>query len=174
MESTSALLPRIRAFFGLSQAALGRALRLGRVMVSQVERGLRSLPLAAGLPQAALTLAYQRTPPAPPAEAPDVRALLRQARADAHRAQQLEFELSLLPERAAWARRRLAALPALTAALAPAGGPPPPWLAGFAIEARAELLRSGSTAQARLRARIAGLRAGAAALTQEADAAGTG
>ena len=103
-----------------------------------------------------------------------MRALLRQARADAHRAQQLEFELSLLPERAAWARRRLAALPALTAALAPAGGPPPPWLAGFAIEARAELLRSGSTAQARLRARIAGLRAGAAALTQEADAAGTG
>jgi hypothetical protein len=137
-------------------------------MVSQVERGLRGLPLPAALPQAALTLALQTTPANPTPEALDAAALRKQQRACEHRAQQLEFELSQLPARATWARRRLAALPELTAALTPTGGAPPRWLAGFATEARAELLRSGSSAQARLRARIAGLRAEAAALAQEA------
>lgn len=165
------LLIRLRDFFGLSQTTLGRCLGLGKQMVSQIERGLRGLPLSAALPHAALTLAYQRTPAAPPAEVPDTRALGRQQRACEHRANQLEYELSRLPGRAAWARRRLAARAALTAALTPPGGPAPTWLATFAAEARAEVLRSGSTAQARLRARIAGLRAEAAALAQELAAA---
>ncbi|MCR5886564.1 helix-turn-helix transcriptional regulator [Hymenobacter sp. J193] len=63
MTTTTPLLPRLRAWFGLSQTELGRCLGLSRVMVSQVERGVRGLPLPAGLPQAALTLAYHHTPP---------------------------------------------------------------------------------------------------------------
>lgn len=152
-----ALLPRLRAWFGLSQAALGRCLGLSKMMVSQVERGVRSLPLGASLPQAALTLAQQQAPLEPPAEALDVAALRRHQRHCQLRADQLAYELGGLPERAAWARRRLAALPILTAVLAPAGTTPPAWLAQFEAEARAELQRSGSTAQALLRLRQAAL-----------------
>ena len=161
------LLPRLRAHFNLSQEELGHCLCLSRTMVSQVERGIRPLPLPASLPQAALTLAYHNTPAEPAPEALDRAALHKQQRACRHRAGQLTYELSLLPERAAWARRRLAALPVLTAALAPAGTEAPKWLAYFAADAHAELLRSGSTAQTRLRARIAGLEAEAAAIAQE-------
>ncbi|MCR5886565.1 hypothetical protein LRS06_02010 [Hymenobacter sp. J193] len=93
-------------------------------------------------------------------------ALRRQQRACLLRADRVAYELELLPERAAWARRRLAALPTLTAALCPHGEPPPPWLNGFANAARDELVRSGSTAQARLHARRAALLAEAAALEQ--------
>lgn len=167
----SRLLPRLRAFFSLSLADMGHCLGLSRTMVSQVERGIRPLPLPAAPPQAALTLAQQRTPAEPAPEALDTAALRKHQRACQHRAEQLAHELSLLPARATWARRRLAALPVLTAALAPAGTAPPAWLAGFAAEARAELGRSGSTAQARLRIRIAGLRAEADAAAQELAAA---
>ncbi|WP_046242425.1 hypothetical protein [Hymenobacter terrenus] len=168
MESIpTALLPRLRTFFCLSQTALGYCLGLSKTMVSQVERGIRPLPLPASLPQAALTLAYHNTPTEPDPEALDRAALHKQQRACQHRADQLAYELSLLPERAVWARRRLTALPVLTAALAPVGTAAPAWLAGFAAEARAELVRSGSTAQARLRLRIAGLRAEAEAAAQE-------
>ena len=169
--TTSRLLPRLRAFFSLSLTDLGYCLGLSKTMVSQVERGVRPLPLPASLPQAALTLAYHNTPTEPDPEALDRAALQKHQRACRHRAEQLTYELSLLPERATWARRRLAALPVLTAALAPAGAAPPAWLAGFTADARAELLRSGSTAQARLRARIAGLLAEAAATAQEVAAA---
>ena len=161
------LLPRLRAHFNLSQLELGYCLGLSRTMVSQVERGLRPLPLPASLPQAALTLAYHNTAAEPAPEALDRAALQKQQHACLHRASQLAYELSLLPERAAWARRRLAALPVLTATLAPGGTEGPAWLVGFAADARAELVRSGSTAQARLRARIAGLEAEAAAIAQE-------
>jgi transcriptional regulator with XRE-family HTH domain len=161
------LLPRLRAHFNLSQEALGKCLGLSRTMVSQVERGIRPLPLPAALPQAALTLALHRTPAEPEPEALDRAALHKHQRACQHRAEQLTYALSLLPARAAWARRRLAALPVLTAALAPAGTAAPAWLTGFAAEARAELARSGSTAQARLRGRIAGLLTEAAAAAQE-------
>jgi transcriptional regulator with XRE-family HTH domain len=146
------LLPRLRAWFGLSQTGLGYCLGLSRTMVSQVERGVRGLPLGASLPQAALTLAYHNTPLEPLPEALDTLALRRHQQFFQLRADQLAFELDGLPERAAWARR-LAALPILTAALAPAGSAPPAWLAFFESEARAELLRSGSTAQALLRLR---------------------
>lgn len=167
MPTPIVLLARLRAWFGLSQTDLGYCFGLQREVISQVERGLRPLPLPASLPQAALTLAYHNTPAEPAPEALDRAALHKQQRACRHRAGQLTYELSLLPERAAWARRRLAALPVLTAALAPAGTEAPKWLAYFAADARAELLRSGSTAQARLRARIAGLEAEAAAIAQE-------
>ena len=172
MEPTpTRLLPRLRAFFGLSLTDLGQCLGLSKTMVSQVERGLRPLPLPASLPQAALTLAYHNTPPEPAPETPDAPALLKHQRACQHRAAQLTYELSQLPEQAVWARRRLAALPVLTAALAPADTEAPAWLAGFAAEARAELVRGGSTAQARLRVRIAGLLAEAAAVSEELAAA---
>lgn len=165
------LLPRLRAFFGLTVTELGQCLGLSREMTSQVERGLRPLPLPAALPQAALTLAQQATPPDPTPEAPDAAALEKHGRACQHRADQLAYQLTLLPARAAWARRRLAALPVLAQALAPAGTAPPAWLAAFAAEARAELARSGATAQARLAGRIAGLRAEADALAAPAPAA---
>ncbi|MBB4601501.1 hypothetical protein HNQ93_004330 [Hymenobacter luteus] len=156
------LLPALRAWFGLSQAGLGRCLCLGKAMVSQVERGVRRLPLRASLPQAALTLAQQATPSEPAAEAPDAAALRQHQQTCQHRAEQLAAELRRLPERAVWARRRLAALPTLTAVVAPAGSTPPSWLHEFASEARAELLRSGSSAQALLQARQAALLAEAA------------
>ena len=108
---TSSLLPRLRAHFNLSQPELGHCLGLSRTMVSQVERGLRPLPLPASLPQAALTLAYHNTPAAPEPEALDADALQKQQRACLHRAGQLGYELGQLPVRAAWARKRLAALP---------------------------------------------------------------
>ena len=161
------LLPRLRDFFGLSLTEAGHCLGLSKTMLHQVERGLRPLPLQASLPQAALTLAYHNTPAEPEPETPDTAALHQQQRAAELRANQLTHELSQLPARAVWARRRLAALPGLTAALAPAGTAPPVWLAGFTAEAHAELARSGSTEQARLRGRITGLRAEAAALAQE-------
>lgn len=156
------LLPQLRAWFGLSQAGLGRCLGLGKAMVSQVERGVRRLPLRASLPQAALTLAQQATPAQPAAEGLNIMALQEQQQVCQHRAQQMERELSRMPERATWARRRLAALPTLTAVVAPAGSAPPLWLAEFAEEARTELVRSGSTAQALLRARQAAMQAEAA------------
>lgn len=151
------LLPALRAWFGLSQAGLGRCLGLGKAMVSQVERGVRRLPLRASLPQAGLTLAQQATPAEPAAEVPDAAALRQHQQTCQHRAEQLTAELSRMPGRAVWARRRLAALPTLTAVVAPAGTPPPAWLHEFAAEARTELVRSGSTAQALLKARRAAL-----------------
>ena len=162
----AALLPRLRAFFGLSLADLGHCLGLSKTMVSQVERGLRLLPLPAALPQAALTLALQATPPDPNPEAPDAAALEKYRCACLHQAEQLAYQMAQLPARAAWARRRLAALPVLTQALDPAGTAPPAWLAAFAAAARAELARSGTTAQARLTGRMAGLRAEATAVAE--------
>ncbi|WP_460608142.1 hypothetical protein [Hymenobacter terrigena] len=157
----------MRTFFGLSNAAIGRCLGLNKDMMYQVERGIRPLPLPAALPHAALTLAYHNTLAEPEPEAPDADVLHKHLRACQLRADQLNHELDQLPARATWARRRLAALPVLMAALTPAGGAAPAWLATFEAKAHAELARSGSTAQARLRIRIAGLRAEAAAVAQE-------
>ncbi|GAB3866076.1 hypothetical protein GCM10028824_06100 [Hymenobacter segetis] len=173
MPTPTVLLAQLRAFFGLSQTELGNYFNLSREVISQVERGLRPLPLPAALPQAALTLARQSTQAEPAPEAPDTAALQKHQRACQHRADQLTYELSQIPPRATWARRRLATLPVLTAALAPAGTAAPAWLAGFVAEARTELDRSGSTAQARLRVRIAGLRAEAEAAAQELAATET-
>ena len=163
----STLLSQLRDWFGLSQVHLGQALGLSKNMVWQVERGIRPLPLPAALPQAALTLAYHNTPAEPEPEASDAHALRKHQRACQLRADALAHELDQLPTRATWARRRLAALPVLTAALTPAGGAAPAWLATFGAAAHAELARSGSTAQARLRVRITGLRAETAAVAQE-------
>ncbi|MCB2377230.1 hypothetical protein LGH70_06530 [Hymenobacter sp. BT635] len=169
---TSGLLPRLRAWFNLSQPMLGQCLGLSREMISQVERGLRGLPLSATLPQAALTLAYQTTTDKEPTAEPlDAAALLKQQRACEYRAVQLAFELSRLPERALWARRRLAALPTLRAVLAPGNTPAPTWLADFEAGAHTELARSGSTAQALLRARLVALEAEAAELARLLGAA---
>ncbi|MCC2546085.1 helix-turn-helix domain-containing protein [Hymenobacter sp. BT175] len=162
----SGLLPRVRAWFGMSQADLGRYLGLSKSMVSQVERGVCALPLSKALPQAAFTLALQSAPAEPVAEALDAAALRRQQQLCEDRAGQVALEAGRLAERAAWARRRLAALPTLTAVLAPAGGSLPAWLTDFTEEARTELVRSGSTAQALLQVRQAALLAEAAAISQ--------
>ncbi|RTQ52375.1 hypothetical protein EJV47_05005 [Hymenobacter gummosus] len=161
-------LVRLRAWFALSQAELGRYLGLGREMVSQVERGVRPLPLPAALADAALTLAWQagEAAPLPPPEPPDPAALHRQLREARHRAEQLAHELLIMQERSTWATRRLAALPTLTAALTAGGAAAPAWLERFASRARNELVRSGPTAQALLTARRAGLLAEATALAQ--------
>lgn len=156
------LLPRIRHWFGLSQTQLGYYFGLSKTMVSQVERGVRGLPLAAALPQAAFTLALQNTPAEPEAEAADRAVLRRRQRQCELRAAQVGAELDELPARVAGARRRLAALPILTAAFPTSALPP--WLADFAAEARAELERNGATAQALLRARQAALLAEASEL----------
>jgi len=166
------LLPQIRAWFNMSQLELGRCFGLSRTMVSQVERGVRGLPLGAALPQAALTLAHQTTPADPAPETLDVAALRKHQHACQHRADQLAFELTRLAERAVWARRRLAAMPTLTATLTPAGAEPPSWLALFASEARVELERSGSTAQALMQLRQQALAAEAAETGRLLEAAG--
>jgi transcriptional regulator with XRE-family HTH domain len=162
--ASTRLLPRLRAWFSLSQTDLGQCLGLSRTMVSQVELGLRNLPLHAAMAQAAFTLAYQQTVagPEPAPEAPDVAALHYRLRACQLRTDQIAAELREMSARAAWARRRLAALPTLTAALTSVGTPAPAWLAGFAAEAHAELARSGSTAQALLGLRYVALVAEAA------------
>jgi transcriptional regulator with XRE-family HTH domain len=153
------LLPRLRAWFGLSQHGLGQCLGLSKMMVSQVERGVRGLPGRAAMPQAALTLALHSTPTDPAPEPVDASELRQRQQACQLRANQLAFELSGMLERATWARRRLAALPTLLAALAAPGTEPPVWLVSFEAEARQELARSGTTAQALLRLRLAALTA---------------
>jgi hypothetical protein len=141
-------------------------------MVSQIERGIRGLPMGAVLPQAALTLARHQTLAEPDAEPLDTRQLRRHQQTCQLRADNLALELRQLTERATWARRRLAALPILHQALTPANGMPPAWLERFGGEARNELVRSGSTAQALLRLRQAALLAEAAATGELLAAAG--
>ena len=155
----------LREQFGLSQAEVGRYLGMGKAQVWQIERGLRPLPLAAVPTYMALLAAATAAPEAPP-ELPDTAALHRQLREARHRAGQLAHELTRMQERATWATRRLAALPPLTQALTAGGAAAPAWLEQFASKARNELVRSGPTAQALLRARQAGLLAEAAALEQ--------
>jgi transcriptional regulator with XRE-family HTH domain len=169
----STLLPKLRAWFGLSQSGLGRCLGLSKMMVSQVERGVRGLPARAAMPQAALSLALQSTALDPPPEPLDVAAVQRRRQACQQQADKLAFELSGLLERATWARRRLTALATLSAVLAPGSAEPPAWLADFTEEARAELVRSGATAQALLRLRLAALTAEAAEAEQILATLGT-
>ncbi|MFD2784579.1 hypothetical protein [Hymenobacter rubripertinctus] len=164
-EPLPRLTTRLMEWFGLSQTRLGQCLGLSRAMMWQVHTGHRSLPLPAALPQAALTLALTTTPANPAPEPPDADRLRAHQRACQLRAAQLAFELDAQVARAAWARRRLAALPILVAALAPAAAPRPAWLTHFEAEARAELQRSGTTTQALRRIQLAGL-------TAEAEAAG--
>ncbi|WP_400192909.1 hypothetical protein [Hymenobacter sp. B81] len=153
------------ARFGLTQAELGRYLGLSKSQVWQIGRGLRPLPRPAAPTYIALAAAGQAALE-PAAEAPDPAQLRRQQRAARHRAGQLAHELEQLQERSAWARRRLAALPPLTAAFTAGGAAAPPWLERFASKARNELVRSGGTVQALLRAKQAGLLAEAEALEQ--------
>ena len=159
------LTTRLMEWFGLSQTQLGQCLGLSRAMMWQVHTGHRGLPLPAALPQAALTLALTTTPADPAPELPDAARLRLHQQACQLRADQLAAELVAQASRAAWARRRLAALPTLVAALAPTDTARPAWLTRFETEARAELLRSGTTAQALRRIQLAGL-------TAEAEAAG--
>ena len=176
--SATGLLAEMRAYFGLTQADLAYLLGVGQVPVSQAETGARLLPAHAWVRLRALQAASRAAPPAP-LPAPDLQPLHdRRAQCEA---QALRLHLRLtheLPPRAAAARARLAAAAALPAALAAAHAeePLPPrarddqlvqltWLLNGA---RAEWDdRSGPVPAARLRARLAGLRAEAAALAHE-------
>ena len=145
----------VRAHFGLSQAALGRVLGLSRAHMQLVEAGRRSLPLAAepAFERLVRALGPGETPPPPAAELPaDAAApLALHALRCVAEAGRLAAELADAQRRAAWAARRLAALPRLAAPDAPA------WLAQFESEARATLAAYGPLAQARLALRRAGL-----------------
>ena len=156
--------PELRAWFGLSITELGRCFGLSRAMMWQVETGHRALPLAATVPHLALSRARQETPPDPAPEPLDAAALRRQLQECQHRAGQLQYKLGLLREQAGPARRRLAAIPLITATYAAVQTAPPSWLAAFELEGRAGLQRSGRTAQALLQARRAALLAEAAEL----------
>ncbi|WP_310394082.1 helix-turn-helix transcriptional regulator [Hymenobacter sp.] len=164
----------VRRHFGFSQLELARLLGVSQVQVAQAETGPRPLPADARARLRALSglLAPAPTGPAPPDDpAPLVKrraACLDQARRLRHR---LRHEL---PARAQPARHRLAAASALPAALAAALPLPPraqdtqqAQLVLLHNAARTELTtRSGPTAEALLRARLAGLLAEANALAQ--------
>ncbi|WP_156176172.1 hypothetical protein [Hymenobacter terrenus] len=170
---TSSLLPslweEVQTYFGLNQAALGRILGLSRHMMFQVTTGRRPLPLAAAPTWARLVLALGADASEPvmeerePADKPlllfeAAHPLARHGQACVAAAQRLAGELAAAQARAAWAERRLAALPRLATPLLATEAPgPPPWLVAFESEARVVLAESGPVAQARLAVRRAGL-----------------
>ncbi len=173
----TALFGQLGAAFGLTQTALGQLLGLSSKMISQVATGRRRLPPATYVALTHLVVALQAAPPlpdpladpppVPPLDPADLAALGRHARACRATAARLVVEQAALATRAAWATRRLAVLPVLTAtvpALGPAPQSPdtghvpaPRWLARFAEEAREALAASGPLAQARLALRRAAL-----------------
>jgi transcriptional regulator with XRE-family HTH domain len=170
------LLSTVRAYFGLAQVELARLLGVDQPQLAKAEAGTRELPAAAHYRLRGLTPLLQAPEPTPPP--PDAAAL--QARRAACLAQARRLQLRLdeeLPARAAPALRRLAAAETLPAALL-ARQPDAPlterqlreqqWqLQQLPVQARHELAeRSGPTPTALLRARLAGLRAEAAALAE--------
>jgi transcriptional regulator with XRE-family HTH domain len=155
--SDARLFAQLQEAFGLNQTSLGRLLGLSRAMMSAVRRGKRYFPLAAAEPFARLLLALDKLPaPSAMPAAPDAAGLERQQRACRATAMRLALELTAMQARAAWAGRRLAALPTLTATL-PAGEPLPRWLTAFEAEARETLAACGALPQARLALRRSAL-----------------
>ncbi|WP_046242380.1 helix-turn-helix domain-containing protein [Hymenobacter terrenus] len=169
----ASLWQEVQAYFGLSQAALGRILGLRPPMMNHVVTGRRQLPLATAPIWTRLVLAIGTNPteqePAPLAEQSAPIAELASVFGAAHplvrhglgcmaAAQRLAGELATAQTRAAWAERRLAALAQLATPLLPTEAPgPPPWLAQFESEARVTLAEFGPLVQARLAVRRAGL-----------------
>jgi DNA-binding transcriptional regulator YdaS (Cro superfamily) len=155
----TALFDQLNSVFGLNQTALGRLLGLTATLMSHVKAGRRSLPATAYVPLARLTVAMQAVPPDLAAPAPDPANLARQARVCRATAARLVLEQAALAERAAWANRRLAAVPVLRANLTDLApeAEPPRWLARFEAEAREALLMCGPLVQTRLALRRAAL-----------------
>lgn len=165
LPAAPSLWAEVMAHFGLSQAALGRILGLRPALMNHVLTGRRSLPLAAAPAFTRLVLALApaapAAPPIPdpaPAARPDpAHPLAQHARACVAKAAGLAVELAAARAKAAWAGRRLAALPQLAAPLRPADAAPPAWLVQFESEARVALAACGPVPQARLALRRAGL-----------------
>ncbi len=171
----TAVFRQLGAAFGLRQAAVGRLLGLSPQMTNNVCAGRKPLPAATYPQLARLLLALDALPPAdspaaPPPNPPAPVPLGRHARACRATAARLQLEEGALRARAAWAARRLAALPALEDALRlappdPLREPPDPadpaarprWLTRFLAEAREALAAAGPDAQARLALRRAAL-----------------
>jgi transcriptional regulator with XRE-family HTH domain len=153
-DSNANFIAQLQAAFGLSITALGRLLGVGRSMLSQVLSGHRALPPSTGPMLARLLLALDQLP-TPLADAPDAEALARHQRACLARAMRLALDLADMQTRAAWAGRRLAALPTLAASLPE--GPLPRWLTAFEAEARETLAACGALPQAKLALRRAAL-----------------
>ncbi|WP_046246023.1 helix-turn-helix domain-containing protein [Hymenobacter terrenus] len=173
----------VRAYFGLSQAALAQFLGVTRGQVAHVEAGRRGLnradnhrlnQLADLLPP---SLTDEASVPATPAETPalpeplDPHPLRRRQRRCTWRATNLRYDLAKLDARADVARRWQQVLPGLLAALPtdPANAAAQRtrrWLTTQATEAAAELDGTTATTRVLLRLRIEHLEAEAAQLTQ--------
>ena len=175
--TAGSLLAEVRTYFGLSQTELAYLLGVQRAQIAQAETGARPLPAHARPRLRALQAASQSPAAALPTPDPQpLRLRLLQCQAQAARLQiQLTHEL---PARAAAARARLGAAEALPAALAAveAEAPLPPRTREDQLGQLTQLLngarneweeRSGPVPTALLRARLAGLRAEAQALTAE-------
>ncbi len=194
---TGGALGAVRRYFGLSQADVAPFLGLPQAGVAGVESGGRALSLRAGRQLALLTAglpdgwhepgsgqqaahnsaaagaaAAAEIDPLDPLDPAALRARQQYCEAAAMRER---AQLARLTERATQARRRLAALPGLRAAV----GPPPAattgraaldherrrlWLALFENEARTVLARDGATAQTLLALRLGALEFEAAQL----------
>ena len=187
-RSSTNLLVRVRAWFGLSQEELALYLGSSPALVRSVETGRRALspelllalrPLLLHLPAPAVG-----PPPALPAgpppglPAPEVGELAFRRRVCAQRAARLGRELAALEARARVAAHWAQALPALRQAAAEAHATPDPanpdrgaWLAGWLARQARPLPPAAATRWHLLRARLAALTAEAAALAAGAGAA---
>lgn len=180
---SDSLMARVRVWFGLTQAELALYLGISPALVRGIETGQRALtsavlsallPLARHLPadDAPLPATDDALPAAPAPAAAEIDFRRRTCLAQAAR---LELELAQLTQRAQAAQRWAQALPALlpAAPAAPAAAPGDDaaeaaireqWRVGWLHRRARPLPAEAAKRAALLRARIAGLRAEAAAL----------
>jgi transcriptional regulator with XRE-family HTH domain len=158
----------IRAGLGLTQEQLAGALGVSRHLVTKIEGGQRVLPASAGIILSWLAQALPPPgPPAPPVPLASTETAPLQARAAAvaHEIQQLTRRLERGQARSRRALDWLRAAPKLLEALAPEAERQRLWVAAITAQASGALQGDGSPALHRLlQARLAGLRAEAAAL----------
>lgn len=170
--SDGALLQQLMTAFGLRQNVLGYLLGLSSGMMNHVVCGRRSLPASSYVPFTKLLVALDKLPPelalAPPGvpappRAPDPLSSADKTALGHHqlacwaKVMNLRLRQTALETRAAWATRRLAAMPTLISTLPDPTAPLPSWLQSFEAEAREVLADSGPLAQARLALRRATL-----------------
>ncbi|MFD2785188.1 helix-turn-helix domain-containing protein [Hymenobacter rubripertinctus] len=157
----------IRDGLGLTQEQLAGALGISRHLVTKIEAGQRVLPASAGQAVLWLTQALPtgRLPAPLLLPLPPTGPLPARAGAVAYEIQRLSRQLARELVGVRRATNWLRAAPALGATLPPAAERQQLWLAATTAEAEAALATSGSPArQQLLEARLAGLRAEAAAL----------
>ncbi|MCB2379619.1 helix-turn-helix domain-containing protein [Hymenobacter sp. BT635] len=158
----------IRAGLGLTQEQLAGALGVSRHLVTKIEAGQRVLPASAGIILSWLTQALPTLgPPAAPGPllSAEAEPLHKRAAAVASELQQLTRRLERGQARARRALDWLQAAPKLLATLPPEAERQRQWVAATTAEAQGALEGEGSPVLHRLlMARLAGLRAEAAAL----------